>query len=222
VKITAQLYDAMPAHLQRLFVKQPNPARAEVVALFPDVGISSGGRIGNAGGGAVENVPTGNFSAGNPGYGDSGSAARFFYCAKASAEDRNEGLAAFEPRPSYMVENGSKTSSANGVRYDRTTSNRNVHPTVKPTELMRYLVRMVTPPSGVVLDPFMGSGSTGKAAELEDVRFIGIERDASYYAIAKARIAHAQAQPKQQALELPSAAADVPTNPADQMGFAWE
>jgi DNA modification methylase len=64
----------------------------------------------------------------------------------------------------------------------------NVHPTVKPTELMRYLVRLVTPPGGVVLDPFMGSGSTGKAAVLEGFRFIGIEREAEYLEIARGRI----------------------------------
>ena len=86
-----------------------------------------------------------------------GSAARFFYCAKASKRDRDEG---------------------------------NNHPTVKPTDLMRYLCRLVTPPDGTVLDPFMGSGSTGKAAVLEGFRFIGIEREAEYVAIAQARINH--------------------------------
>ena len=64
----------------------------------------------------------------------------------------------------------------------------NFHATVKPTELMRYLCRLVTPPGGVVLDPFMGSGSTGKAAMLEGFRFIGIEREAEYVGIANARI----------------------------------
>ena len=70
----------------------------------------------------------------------------------------------------------------------------NHHPTVKPTDLMRYLCRLVTPPGGVVLDPFMGSGSTGKAAVLEGFRFIGIERENEYVEIAKARIARVQAQ----------------------------
>jgi hypothetical protein len=92
--------------------------------------------------------------------GDSGSAARFFYTAKCSRKDRNEGL--------------------EGVV--------NHHPTVKPTDLMRYLCRLVTPPGGIVLDPFMGSGSTGKAAILEGFRFIGIEREAEYVEIARARI----------------------------------
>lgn len=85
-------------------------------------------------------------------------AARFFYCAKASKADRNSG----------------------GVNC--------THPTVKPTDLMRYLCRLVTPPGGVVLDPFMGSGSTGKAAVLEGFRFIGIEREAEYLEIARGRI----------------------------------
>lgn len=87
---------------------------------------------------------------------DTGSAARFFYCAKASKKDRGE---------------------------------QNNHPTVKPTELMAYLVRLVTPPGGTVLDPFMGSGSTGKACAREGFRFIGIDMTAEYVEIARGRIA---------------------------------
>jgi len=127
----------------------------EVVGMFPDVGKSAGGRIGNAGGGTVTNVPTGRFEKGDPGFGDSGSAARFFYCAKASKEDRGEG---------------------------------NKHPTVKPTDLMRYLCRLVTPPGGTVLDPFMGSGSTGKAALLDGFSFIGIDNVPEYVEMARRRI----------------------------------
>ena len=80
----------------------------------------------------------------------------------------------------------------------RETQRRNHHPTVKPTALMRYLCRLVTPPSGTVLDPFMGSGSTGKAAKLEGFNFIGIEREAEYVTIAQARIdgANMDANPK--------------------------
>jgi len=95
--------------------------------------------------------------------GDKGSAARFFYCAKASKKDRNEGL----PE--------GQTST---------------HPTVKPTVLMAYLCRLITPPNGVVLDPYMGSGSTGKAAIREGFSFVGIELDTDYYEIAKARVNH--------------------------------
>jgi site-specific DNA-methyltransferase (adenine-specific) len=94
--------------------------------------------------------------------GDDGSAARFFYCSKASQKDRNEGCEKFEKG--------------------------NNHVTVKPTSLMRYLVRLVTPPKGIVFDPFMGSGSTGKAAVYEGFDFIGIEKEKEYFEIAKARI----------------------------------
>jgi site-specific DNA-methyltransferase (adenine-specific) len=127
----------------------------EVVGLFPDThgagkkreepsgfdnnymgrGSNSGMRIGDAG----------------------GSAARFFYCAKVSKRDRNEGAL-------------------------------NNHPTVKPTSLMQYLVKLVTPPNGTVLDPFMGSGSTGKACAYEGFNFIGIDQSAEYVEIAQARI----------------------------------
>ena len=69
---------------------------------------------------------------------------------------------------------------------------RNHHPTVKPTSLMRYLCRLVTPPDGIILDPFTGSGSTGKGAMLENFRFYGIEKEAEYAEIAKARIEHAE------------------------------
>lgn len=121
----------------------------------------------------------------------SGSAARFFYCAKASRKDRNEGTEALPQRVGGMVSN---TSGQHITRRDEGYEAKpqgNHHPTVKPTELMRYLCRLVTPVGGVVLDPFMGSGSTGKAAILEGFRFIGIEREAEYVEIARARIAGA-------------------------------
>jgi len=76
----------------------------------------------------------------------------------------------------------------------------NNHPTVKPTDLMRYLCRLVTPPNGIVLDPFMGSGSTGVAAILEGFRFVGIEREPHYHQIATKRIDRATAKPKQSRL----------------------
>lgn len=132
----------------------------EVVALFPD---------SNGSGGSVPNVKISGYGDGAVGTGKSeylggertkvdcgsGSAARFFYAAKASKKDRGEN---------------------------------NTHPTVKPTDLMCYLCRLITPTGGLVLDPFMGSGSTGKAAIREGFRFIGIEREAEYLEIAKTRI----------------------------------
>jgi DNA modification methylase len=132
----------------------------EVVRLFPQTGVSRGGNSTqiNAGTGRY-NWNTGEAKAMpdgvDPGYGDSGSAARFFYCAKTSKRERGEG---------------------------------NNHPTVKPIALMSYLCRLVTPPKGTVLDPFMGSGSTGIAAKLEGFTFIGVEREPAYYTIAQSRI----------------------------------
>ena len=114
--------------------------------------------------------------------------ARFFYCAKASKRDRDEGLET-PPQPFVQFQTANGTSGkASSLSEGRNTEYRNIHPTVKPTDLMRYLCRLVTPPNGIVLDPFMGSGSTGKAAALEGFSFIGIEREAEYVTIAQARI----------------------------------
>jgi site-specific DNA-methyltransferase (adenine-specific) len=128
-----------------------------------------------------------------------GSASRFFYCAKASKKDRDEGLSNFEknksgslnfrnPSLSGRSEDALSVAKMGGI----TESRANFHPTVKPTDLMRYLCRLITPPNGIVLDPFMGSGSTGKGAILEGFDFIGMELDPEYVAIAKVRIEHAE------------------------------
>ena len=113
------------------------------------------------------------------GYGDSGSAARFFYCAKATRKDRNEGLE--DPGPQFK--HGTTLR-----KVENTETKGNNHPTVKPTELIKWLCGLVTPVGGIVLDPFMGSGSTGKAAIFEGFRFIGIEREIEYVEIATKRI----------------------------------
>lgn len=131
-----------------------------------------------------------------------GDAARFFYCAKASKADRDEGLEGFEPAARRMFASGGRTMR-DGEWVETNSepqARKNSHPTVKPTDLMRYLCRLVTPPGGVVLDPFMGSGSTGKAAILEGFQFIGIEREEKYLEIAKARIEAAKAQRESQLL----------------------
>ncbi len=122
------------------------------------------------------------------GHNDSGGASRFFYVAKPSRSERNAGLAGFEVQEVHSYGagiGGSETSRMVGA------PDRNVHPTVKPVDLMRHLVRLVTPPGGTVLDPFMGSGSTGCACALEHFEFIGIDRDdqGTYIPIAEARIA---------------------------------
>jgi len=171
----------------------------EVVALFPSNVKGQVGMTKDVGdfrfiSGDIESVQK--FTMGKI---DSGSAARFFYCAKASKRDRNEGLDDFAGKEIGAKGNGlarkCATCSASVIEGcecpDRTFVNpirANHHPTVKPTDLMRYLCRLITPPAGIVLDPFMGSGSTGKAAILEGFDFIGIEQSAEYVEIAKARI----------------------------------
>lgn len=120
--------------------------------------------------------------------GDSGSAARFFYCAKPSKAERNHGLDEFDKHQGGMRSN---TSGQHITRRDPEYSQEpqaNNHPTVKPTELMRYLCRLVTPRGGLVFDPYAGSGTTGRAALMEGFQFVGIEQDPGYAAIATARI----------------------------------
>lgn len=125
------------------------------------------------------------------GYGDSGSAARFFYCAKADRDDRDEGCKSLPNQLGGMVSNTSgQHITRRGTDYKPNPVHNN-HPTVKPTNLMRYLCRLVTPAGGVVLDPFMGSGSTGKGAVIEGFSFYGIEYVLAHYEIAKVRIYHA-------------------------------
>ncbi len=116
---------------------------------------------------------------------DSGSAARFFYCAKTSRKDRNEGLISSD---APAVAKDATMRDCETAQWS--TRNGNSHPTVKPTNLMAYLLRLVTPAGGITLDPFMGSGSTGKAAIREGFQFIGCEIDEQYAAIARARIDH--------------------------------
>ena len=117
------------------------------------------------------------------------SAARFFYCAKASRKDRNDGLHSGEA-PAV----GTSATMRDREDADWQARNGNHHPTVKPTDLMAYLCRLVTPAGGIVLDPFMGSGSTGRAAGVEQFKFVGIEINPDYFEIACRRIDAATAQ----------------------------
>ena len=128
------------------------------------------------------------------GYGDSGSASRFFYCAKASKSERNMGCEGLEERKRDASRHVGQPSmnGGDGNPYNRGAKPlANNHPTVKPLALMRYLCRLVTPPDGVVLDPFCGSGSTLVGALQEGFRYIGIEKDPDYVNIAYARTKHA-------------------------------
>ena len=161
----------------------------EVVALFPDTKKSRSALMGK-GGDDKGNSIYGKYADVQSvrGHDDNGgSAARFFYCAKTSKRDRNEGLDGFEAKRDH---DGREDGNPGGSNPRNRTNEKKVnhHPTVKPTDLMRYLVRLVTPQGGVVLDPFMGSGSTGKACAYEGFDFIGIDQSAEYVAIAQARI----------------------------------
>jgi len=143
------------------------------------------------------------------GYGDTGGASRFFYCAKASKSERNAGLEGLEEKEIGTKGNGLArtcgTCSASVLDGcdcpDRTFNNptrQNFHPTVKPLALMRYLVRLVTPPGGVVFDPFLGSGTTAVAAILEGFDWAGCEMTEDYWPIIEARVEWA----KEQSLEI--------------------
>ena len=162
----------------------------EVLDLFPDVKGGSwvntdGARHFNNNGKKTGYIASGRSDASN------GSAARFFYCSKSNKTDRNEGCESIEAK--QYSHDGRDTPIENAYQRNGSKAN-NFHPTVKPTDLMRYLCRLVTQPGGVVLDPFMGSGTTGKAAMLEGFRFIGCEMDEEYYKIAEARVVHAYKQ----------------------------
>jgi DNA modification methylase len=127
------------------------------------------------------------------GHKDSGGASRFFYVAKASKRDRNEGLDDLPTvRASAMGYDIGLGEAGEGMFKDRNPQKQNFHPTVKPTELMKYLIKLVTPPNGTVLDPFTGSGSTGKAALLEGFSFIGIEMTEDYIPIIEGRLKNAE------------------------------
>jgi site-specific DNA-methyltransferase (adenine-specific) len=161
MRIDEATYKAMPPDLRALFVKLPNPGSDEVVGLFPQ---TVGG--GDFKQGMIQHSRTYNVAKGvaaeriRDAYerDNGGSAARFFYTAKATKAER-QGC---------------------------------THPTVKPLDLMAYLCRLVTPPGGTVLDPFMGSGTTIKAAIGEGFNAIGIERDPAYFAMAEHRMNGAQ------------------------------
>ena len=211
MKISESTYKQMPSELKSLFIKLPNYGSEEVLELMPDAG---GGQYKGAnprprnngiGLGSLE-TRVGSSNAPDS-YGDSGSAARFFmkcewdggldtdsaarfnYCAKASKRDRDEGCEGLEVKSAGLY--GEFAGDGRGRQTEHQPA-RNNHPTVKPTSLMRYLCRLITPPNGVVLDPFMGSGSTGKAAVLEGFRFMGLDITEEYMPIAEARVKWAE------------------------------
>jgi site-specific DNA-methyltransferase (adenine-specific) len=124
---------------------------------------------------------------------DKGGASRFFYVAKASKSERNKGLEDFDKKQTVGGGGGignylDDVNSASGKYGSEKAPSQNFHPTVKPVKLMQYLVRLVTPPNGIVLDPFCGSGTTGIACKLEGFQFVGMEQDPEYAKIAEGRI----------------------------------
>jgi len=183
----------------------------DVVGLFPETGKSTAikghFRKGNVVGDNRTATGAGQFGDGawvaGSLHNDSGSASRFFkscpyeegegasfaYFPKASKKDRNEGLEGFDDKSRPTMGSG-----IGGQPDQQKANNKNHHPTVKPTKLMQYLVRLVTPKGGTALDPFMGSGSTVKACVLEGFNCIGVELDPEYYKIAEARVEEAKKQ----------------------------
>jgi site-specific DNA-methyltransferase (adenine-specific) len=179
----------------------------EVLEGFPTTSKSAGGGGMRGKGGQIYGEYKGKEYAKVIGFGDEGSAARFFYCAKVSRKERNRGLDNSADAHKSIGGNYSQSpvcktcdktlngtndhSSCSGKVYYRKMKSKiskNNHPTVKPIELMRYLCKLVTPKGGTILDPFMGSGSTGMAAKDEGFDFIGIEKEKEYYEIAEQRI----------------------------------
>lgn len=158
----------------------------EVLALFPGTQPSKGNYKRKTG----ETQFLGMMSDGSindpDGLVDSGSAARFFYCAKASRSERNKGLEGLIEKPLRWSSGTQNPGSFQSEGTNR--SSQNFHPTVKPVSLMQYLVRLVTPPNGTVLDPFNGSGTTGIACKLEGFNYIGIDSEADYVEISRKRI----------------------------------
>jgi site-specific DNA-methyltransferase (adenine-specific) len=173
---------------------------------------SSGGSGDKSMGALGKNGKYGNYAldvkaANLGGLGDTGGASRFFYCPKAKAKDRDSGIET-DAKALRATKGGTRDFNArcascgkkfigspeticscdNPITDNQVFKRKNNHPTVKPTDLMKYLIRLVTPKDGIVLDPFMGSGSTGKAAMQEGMWFVGIEREREYFEIAKQRI----------------------------------
>lgn len=188
MRIDETTFGAMPAHLRALFVREPNPERDDVLAVFPDkAGAAApvtGDEPSDASVGRVTNkrerVP-GAFHA------DKGSAARFFYCPKVSRAERNEGLEGMPKQAMNWSSGEQSPGTFQSAGTDRTSENH--HPTVKPVAVMRWLIRLITPPGGTLVDLFAGSGSTGKAALIEGVNAILMEKDADYVRITERRTA---------------------------------
>ena len=174
----------------------------------------AGWQVGGYVGGSYSPIP-------RTGHTDQGTAARYFlnldapapflYCPKPSTRERDQGVGGEVVQHHEITGRVEGSAGSNNPRAGVRSPRKNIHPTVKPIKLMRYLCRLITPPGGTVLDPFMGSGTTGIAATMEGFHFIGIEREEEYLEIARQRIAHAagaepapiQAAPRQSSKPAP-------------------
>lgn len=162
----------------------------EAAAVLDKQGIHSKSRVFENRVGNGSGIYHGGFGSGTEavgGYSDSGGPSRFFYVAKASKRERNAGLEG-EIKQKQGARPNSSDSSGKFPDHDHRESGGNNHPTVKPVKLMEYIIKLVTPPNGVVMDPFMGSGTTGVAAKNLGFNFLGIEMNEEYVEIAKRRI----------------------------------
>ncbi len=121
-------------------------------------------------------------------------ASRYFYCAKASKAERNAGCEGMEEKELARSNSSQAGNEHKGSGYNKIQKLTNTHPTVKPQKLMKYLITMITPPGGKVLDPFTGSGSTGVAAVSLGFDFLGIEQSKEYVEIALNRIEYAKSE----------------------------
>ena len=195
--IDEAIYKRMPEHIQVLFVKAPNPSSSEVLALFPNA--DSSRAHGNPNNPIHRELPNQLMSWGGRretnDFRDTGSAARFFQQCPPDAD------APTMPRLLYTskasgADRGNHTTGALPLFGEAETAWRNTHPTAKPVALMAYLCRLVTPPGGIVLDCFLGSGTTAVACLQEGFQCIGVEKDEEYLKIAHDRIRHQQDSPR--------------------------
>lgn len=185
MKIDEGTFDKMPVNLQKMFCKVQKDYEEAGRVLDEQSGWSRSTK-----GKPRKSTSSGagwGMTATGAEYEDAGGASRFFYCPKVSSKERNAGCETLEDKDWKM------DGAAVPQRADRPFNpSKNNHPTVKPIALMEYLIRLVAPPGGVVLDPFLGSGSTAVAATRLGFRWVGCEKEADYAEIARARITSAE------------------------------
>jgi len=160
--------------------------------LFSNSGKGNGGNPYNYSDREYNNKDTSIFNGDKPeapsNFNDSGSASRFFYCAKSSKSERNFGCEELVDKIGGGMKGTENQTLLTGSGNKRNNKMKNNHPTVKALSLMRYLCKLITPKNGIILDPFLGSGSTAIAAKLEKFNWVGIEKEPEYCEIAKRRI----------------------------------